>query len=67
MISEERYRYLVQNSPDIIYILDEHGNFTFLSHAVERLLNLKIDQLVGKHYTIVIHDEDLDKAQYFFN
>jgi PAS domain S-box-containing protein len=67
MVSEERYRYLVQNSPDIIYILDEHGNFTFLSHAVERLLNLKIDQLVGKHYTIVIHDEDLDKAQYFFS
>ncbi|MBC8456553.1 MAG: response regulator, partial [Deltaproteobacteria bacterium] len=67
MVSEERYRYLVQNSPDIIYILDEHGNFTFLNHAVELLLNLKIDQLVGKHYTIVIHDEDLDKAKYFFN
>jgi PAS domain S-box-containing protein len=67
MVSEERYRYMVQNSPDIIYMLDEHGNFMFLSHAVERLLNLNIDHLVGKHYTIVIHDEDLDKAKYFFN
>jgi PAS domain S-box-containing protein len=67
MASEKRYRYLIQDSPDIIYILDEHGNFTFLSNAVERLLNLKIDQLVGKHYTMVIHDEDLDKAKYLFN
>jgi PAS domain S-box-containing protein len=67
MVSEERYKYLVQNSPDIIYILNEQGTFTFLSNAVERLLNLKIDQLVGKHYTIVIHDEDLEKAQHFFN
>ena len=28
-LSENRYRFLVQNSPDIIYTLDDHGNFTF--------------------------------------
>ena len=33
--SEEKYRYLVQNSPDIIYTLDADGNFTFLSEALE--------------------------------
>jgi len=66
-ISEERYRDLVQNSPDIIYTLDEQGNFTFISQALERLLSFKIEQLVGKHYTTIIYEEDLKKAEWFFN
>ena len=65
--SEERYRYLVQNSPDIIYTLDEQGNFTFISHAVERLLSFKIEQLIGKPYTTIIHEEDLKKSKWLFN
>ena len=66
-LSEERYRYLVQNSPDIIYTLDEKGNFTFVSDAVERLLGYKSDQLVGEHYSSIVYGEDIEKAQWFFN
>ncbi|MBW1802834.1 MAG: response regulator [Deltaproteobacteria bacterium] len=66
-LSEERYRYLVQSSPDIIYTLDEKGNFKFINRAVERLLNFKIEQLIGKHYTSIIYEEDLEKAKWFFN
>jgi two-component system cell cycle sensor histidine kinase/response regulator CckA len=29
-LSEKRYRYLVHNSPDIIYTLDDKGHFTFV-------------------------------------
>jgi len=65
--SEAHYQYLVQNSPDIIYILDEHGNFTFLNSAVERLIGYKIDGLIGRHYTSIIYDEDLQKAKWCFN
>ena len=63
-LSEERYRYLVQNSPDIIYTLDEKGNFTFVSDAVERLLGYKSDQLVGEHYSSIVYGEDIEKAQW---
>jgi two-component system, cell cycle sensor histidine kinase and response regulator CckA len=66
-LSEERYRYLVQNSPDIIYTLDENGNFTFASQAVKRLLGYDADQLIGKHYSAIIHDEDLERAKWVFN
>ncbi|MBW2095493.1 MAG: response regulator [Deltaproteobacteria bacterium] len=66
-LSEERYRYLVQNSPDIIYTLDENGNFTFVSQAVKRLLGYDADQLIGKHYSTIIHDEDMERAQWIFN
>lgn len=66
-ISEDRYRYLVQNSPDMIYTLDKHGNFTFVNSAAERLIGYKTNELIGKHYTSVIYDEDLEKARWFFN
>jgi len=66
-ISEERYRYLVQNSPDIIYTLDENGNFTFVSQAVKRLLGYDVEQLIGKHYSTIIYDEDFERAQWIFN
>ena len=65
--SEEKYRYLVQNSPDIIYTLDADGNFTFLSEALEHLLGFTVDGLIGKHYTTIVCEEDRDKAQWFFD
>jgi PAS domain S-box-containing protein len=66
-LSEERYRYLVQNIPDIIYTLDAEGKFTFLSEAVERLLGSTVDDLIGKHYSTIVCEADRDKAHWFFN
>jgi two-component system cell cycle sensor histidine kinase/response regulator CckA len=66
-LSEERYRYLVQNSPDIIYTLDDKGHFTFISQAVERMLGYDPKQLVGKSYTDIVYEEDLERARWFFN
>jgi len=66
-LTEERYRYLVQNSPDIIYALDHKGNFTFVNDSIERLLGFKVEELVEKSYTHIIYEEDLEKAKWFFN
>jgi len=66
-LSERRYRYLVHNSPDIIYTLDDKGLFTFVSDAVEHLLGFRAPELIGKPYTTIIHEEDLTKARYHFD
>ncbi len=65
-LSEEKYRYLVQNSPDMIYMLDTEGNFTFLSDAVEHLLGFRAGDLIGKHYRTVVCPADLDRAKWYF-
>ncbi len=65
--SESRYRRLVENSPDIIYALDEAGNFTFISNAAERLLCMDRQQLISRHYSTIIHEDDQEKAKWFFN
>jgi len=66
-LTEERYRNLVQNSPDIIYTLDEKGDFTFINYAAETLLGYDSGQLIGKHYSTIIHVGDLEKAEQVFN
>ncbi|MDX2451209.1 response regulator, partial [Desulfosarcina sp.] len=66
VLTEERYRYLVQNSPDIIYTLDANGNFTFLNDAVVNLLGFQVDDLIGKSYTTIVWEKDQEKARPYF-
>ena len=35
--SEERFRFLIENSPDIIFAIDPGGRFTYVSETVRRL------------------------------
>ena len=65
--SEKTYRYFVDNSPDIIYALDDKGLFTFVNVRVEQLLGFSREELIGKHYSVLIHDGDLERARYVFN
>lgn len=65
--SERLHRYLVNTSPDIIYILDPQGNFTFINERIESLLGFSAEELVGKHYSILVHQEDAEQAKYIFN
>ena len=65
--SERKYRYLVDSSPDIIYMLDHEGRFTFVNDRVPQLLGFNRDELIGEHYSVLIHDEDVKRADYVFN
>ena len=62
--SERWYRYMVNSSPDIIYMLDANGHFTFLNDRVEALLGYRKESLIGKHYSTLIFLEDLESARY---
>ena len=65
--SEKLYRYLVDSSPDIIYTLDQEGHFTFVNDRAQLLLGFGRDELIGKHYSVLVHDEDIERARYVFN
>lgn len=62
--SEERYQYLVRNSPDIIYTLDPEGRFTFVSDAAQTLLGVHASELIGRHYNEMIAEEDLERCRW---
>jgi len=65
--AEKRYRYLVDNSPDIIYTLDTAGKFSFINNAMEQLLGFHEHELLGQHYSAAVYEEDIDRARYHFN
>ena len=65
--SERLHRYMVDNSPDLIYILNLAGEFSFVNDSVTKLLGFKKSELIGKHYSEFIADEDRLKAEHLFN
>jgi len=65
--SDKLHRYIVNSSPDIVYMLDQKGNFTFLNDRVEKLLGYSKQELMGKHYTYIIEPDDYHLAKFVFN
>lgn len=64
--SERHYRYLVDSSPDIIFTLSAKGVITFVNHRVEPLLGYKREELVGRHYSELVHELDMERANFVF-
>ena len=64
--SERLHRYIVNNSPDFVYVLDADGRFTFVNDRVEDLLGYRREDLVGKHFSFLICEEDMPQARYVF-
>jgi diguanylate cyclase (GGDEF)-like protein/PAS domain S-box-containing protein len=65
--SEHLYRSLVDSSPDIIYTLNHEGRFTFVNDRVQQLLGYRREDLIGRHFSFVVHDEDMQRAEYVFS
>jgi diguanylate cyclase (GGDEF)-like protein/PAS domain S-box-containing protein len=66
-LSEQLHRFIVNSSPDLVYILDRNGCFSFLNDRVESLLGYTKEELLGKHYSEVVYEEDLEAARNLFN
>ncbi len=61
--SEERYRYLVQNAPDLVWSIDADARLTFLSDACERMTGFRPDELLGKHFGAIVHESSREVAE----
>lgn len=65
--SEVLHRFIVNNSPDFIYLLNQDGQFSFFNRQLEKLLGFSREELLGKHYSTLILPEDLEKSRYVFS
>ncbi|MEQ1592674.1 MAG: EAL domain-containing protein [Thiobacillaceae bacterium] len=65
--SEKWHRFLVNNSPDFIYTLDPEGRFTFVNDRIESLTGYPRDDLIGQHYSMLIHEDDVPRMDHVFN
>ncbi|WP_347339570.1 PAS domain S-box protein, partial [Planktothrix sp. FACHB-1355] len=60
--SEQRFRSLVQNSSDLIAVLDINATFRYVSPSVEKILGYTPTQLIDRKAFDWIHPEDIDKV-----
>ena len=56
--NEKRFRSLIENSTDIIQILDSNSIFTYISPSQERILGYTSEELIGKSVLEFIHPND---------
>ncbi|WP_142752170.1 GGDEF domain-containing protein [Neobacillus piezotolerans] len=62
----ERYRFITENSKDVIAFLDPNGCYDYISSACRDILGYEPDDLIGKNVFGFIHEEDateFEKAQ----
>jgi PAS domain S-box-containing protein len=60
--SEEYFKAIIQNSSDIVFILDKLGTISYASSSVERFLGYEPDEVIGKRTLDLIVSEDRPRA-----
>jgi PAS domain S-box-containing protein len=63
---EEHFRSLIENSSDLIAILDAEGRIAYLSPSIERILGYPRQTVVGQTAFDFVHPDDLDQALLLF-
>ena len=61
--NETRFQALIQNSSDIIRILDRHGLIVYESASAERILGYPPDYMIGKDPFEYIHPDDIERVK----
>lgn len=64
--SEALHKFIVHNSPDLLYMLDRQGSIRFCNRRLLKTLGYSTKEVIGKHYSEFVHPEDRDRADFFF-
>jgi diguanylate cyclase (GGDEF)-like protein/PAS domain S-box-containing protein len=64
--SEYLHRFIVDHSPDIVFMLDTDGRFTFLNDTVYQTLGYNKNELLGQHYSQIVSGQSKKQAKYVF-
>lgn len=60
--SEERFRLIVDNNPDLTMVQDKDGFVTFLSHQALSVIGHDPEKFMGQTFPDYIHPEDCERA-----
>lgn len=64
--SEQRYRSLFDNNPDIVYSLDLYGNIFSVNKSLIETLGYTEDEVLNKHAADFINAEDFERVNGYF-
>ncbi|MFC1484425.1 PAS domain S-box protein [Candidatus Neomarinimicrobiota bacterium] len=64
--TERRYQQIVEEATDIVYTTDAMGHFTYVNPTTSKLTGYPEDELIGMHFTALIHPDWREKASEFY-
>jgi len=64
--SENKYRSIVETSPDLIWEIDASGRFTFMSRKIFDLLGYRAEDLIGKPFLTLLPPDQAHGAKQAF-
>jgi len=58
-LSEEKYRTMVEQSNDLIWVLDIDGKLTYANNRCEEVTGYKVNSFIGESFTSLIIEDEL--------
>jgi len=65
--SEEKYRKIIENSHDIIFICNKKGILTYISNACKKTLGYDADEMINQLFKDFVHPDDSQNFQNLIN
>ncbi len=62
--SEALHRYIVNSSPDIVFMLDQGGRICFINNKVQSLLGYAPNQLIGTPFRTLLDEQDVARGNH---
>lgn len=61
--NEEKYRLVVENTSDLINLVDKNGKYLYVNPSYTKIFGYKIKELIGKNAFDFVHPEDVKQAK----
>ena len=65
-LRERRFRALIEESSDVVALVDRDGIFTYVSPSVVKVLGYSPDEMIGMNAIELVHPLDLDSIRQLF-
>jgi PAS domain S-box-containing protein len=64
--SEEQFRGIAERSLDAIFTIDREANITYISPAIQRILQFKPEEMVGRHFSTFVTPDAVSRGKKTF-
>jgi PAS domain S-box-containing protein len=62
-LSEQRFRLLIENSADLLTLMDKEAMVSYISPSAERVLGYSLSECVGQSAFQIIHRDNIDTSK----
>ena len=62
----EKYRQLIENLNEVLYMLDLEARVTYVSPNIENITGYSAEEIIGRNFIDFVHPEDLNNRMHYF-